>query len=161
MRLTKHTEYALRALIYLGVQPGIYVTSEQISKAYGISNHHLVKIVCELGKEGILEVRRGRQGGVRLARAPEDINLAQLVRMTEPDFQLAECFADGEQSCPVHPACSLVGPLEEARDAFMAVLAGYTLADLLVPPRLVQIRRVLGLPVTEPIGDRRPLPTTS
>lgn len=142
MRLTKHSEYALRILLFLGAKGGQkYLSVEEVSAAYQVSNHHLVKIVHALGKHGILEVRRGRQGGFRLGRDMADINLGELVRLTEPDFRLAECFTDDEHSCPIDSVCTLVKPLKEARDAFLAALDRYTLADLVARPHLYQIRR--------------------
>ena len=142
MRLTKHTEYALRVLLFVGSSEAEYVFTEDISQSYHISNHHLVKIVNQLGKEGVLQVRRGRQGGIRLGKPASDINLGELVRLTEPDFQLAECFAHGDAGCPIHSVCSLIDPLKQARDAFLATLDKYTLADILEPPKLHQIRQI-------------------
>ena len=146
MRLTKHTEYALRILLFLGARgEKDYLSAEEVSAAYQVSNHHLVKIVHVLGKHGILEVRRGRQGGFRLARDMADINLGALVRLTEPDFRLAECFTDDEHGCPIDSVCTLIQPLQEARDAFLAALDRYTLADLVATPHLYQIRRAFNL----------------
>jgi Rrf2 family nitric oxide-sensitive transcriptional repressor len=152
MRLTKHTEYALRVLLFVGSSEAEYVFTEDISQSYQISNHHLVKIVNQLGKEGILLVRRGRQGGIRLGKPATDINIGALVRQTEPDFQLAECFAHGESGCPIHSVCSLIDPLEKARDAFLAALDEYTLADLLEPPKLHQIRLIFQKPHSQAQG---------
>lgn len=153
MRLTKHSEYALRILLFLGTRGGQgYVSVEEVSTVYQISNHHLVKIVHELGKRGILEVRRGRQGGFRLGRDMADINLGELVRLTEPDFRLAECFTDGEHSCPIDSVCTLIRPLQEARDAFLAALDRYTVADLVARPHLYQIRRAFEQ-VNQPGGN--------
>jgi Rrf2 family transcriptional regulator, nitric oxide-sensitive transcriptional repressor len=140
MRLTKHTDYALRVLLYLGAWPERLVSTEEISDAYDISNNHLVKIIGNLGKHGILDVKRGRQGGIRLAQRPEDINIGQLVRLTEPDFYVTECFDKGGNTCPIMSSCSLIRPLHEARDAFLAVLDRYTLADLLGPRHLAKLR---------------------
>lgn len=140
MRLTKHTDYALRVLLYLGSFPKRLISTEEIADAYQISNNHLVKIVGNLGKQGILEVKRGRQGGIRLAQAPADINIGALVRLTEPDFYVAECFDKEGNTCPIMSTCSLIRPLHEARDAFLGVLDRYTLADLLGPRHLFKLR---------------------
>lgn len=140
MRLTKHTEYAMRVLLFVGARQSGYVSTEEISKTYGISNHHLVKIVNELGKHHILEVKRGRQGGLRLGRDAKDINLGELVRLIEPGFRLAECFTEEQHSCPIDGVCTLIRPLKDALDAFMAVLDRQTLADVLRQPHLHQIR---------------------
>jgi Rrf2 family transcriptional regulator, nitric oxide-sensitive transcriptional repressor len=142
MRLTKHTDYALRVLLYAGTWPDRLVSTEEISQAYGISNNHLIKIVNKLGKLGVLEVKRGRLGGVRLARPPEDINLGALVRATEPDFHMVECFDSATNTCPIVRGCTLIRPLHEARAAFLAVLDGYTLADMLGPQHMPRYRRL-------------------
>jgi Rrf2 family nitric oxide-sensitive transcriptional repressor len=142
VRLTKHTDYALRVLIYVGTWPDRLISTEEISQTYGISNHHLVKVVHKLGKLGVLEVKRGRQGGVRLARPPEQINVGALVRATEPDFHLVECFDGEANTCPITKACTLIRPLREAQDAFLATLDGYTLADMLRPRQLPKYRRL-------------------
>lgn len=142
MRLTKHTDYALRVLVYAGSFADRLVSTEEISAAYGISNNHLVKVVNKLGKLGVLEVKRGRQGGIRLARAPEDIDLGALVRATEPDFHMVECFDSDTNTCPIVRGCTVIRPLREARDAFLAVLDGYTLADMLRPRQMPKLRRM-------------------
>ncbi len=126
MRLTRYTDYAMRVLLYLGAQPGRVRSVAEIARAYGISQNHLVKVAHELGKAGYVEGVRGRSGGIRLARAPEKINVGAVVRATEEGFELVDCG-----SCIIAPACGLTGVLDEALAAFMVVLDGYTLADLL------------------------------
>lgn len=133
MRLTKHTDYALRVLLYLASFPDRWSSTEEISQTYDISNHHLVKVVNHLGKLGYVEVKRGRQGGIRLAKAPEDMNVGALVRATENDFHIVECFDAETNTCGITRVCTLIRPLAEARDAFLDVLDGYTLADLVGP----------------------------
>jgi Rrf2 family nitric oxide-sensitive transcriptional repressor len=98
----------------------------EISRAYGISQNHLMKVVHDLGKAGYIASARGRFGGIRLGRPPEEISVGAVVRHTEDGFDLADC--DG---CIIAPACGLTGALREALAAFMAVLDRYTLADLL------------------------------
>lgn len=142
MRLTKHTDYALRLLLYAATWPERLISTEEISQAYGISNNHLVKVVSELGKLGLLEVKRGRQGGLRLARPPEEINLGALVRATEPDFHMVECFDRENNTCPIIKVCTLTRPLREAQDAFLAALDRYTLADMIRPRQRATYRRV-------------------
>lgn len=142
MRLTKHTDYALRVLLYAGTWPDRLISTEEISQAYGISNNHLVKVVSELGKLGLLEVKRGRQGGLRLARPPQEINLGALVRATEPDFHMVECFDRDSNTCPIMKICTMIRPLREAQEAFLAALDRYTLADMLRPRQLPTYRRV-------------------
>ncbi len=126
MRLTRYTDYAMRVLLYLGAQPGRVCSVAEIARAYAISQNHLVKVAHELGKAGYVEGVRGRSGGIRLARAPEKINVGAVVRATEEGFELVDCG-----SCIIAPACGLTGVLDEALAAFMVVLDGYTLADLL------------------------------
>lgn len=141
MRLTKHTDYALRVLLYLASFPERLVSTEEISRTYGISSHHLVKIVNNLGKHELIEVKRGRQGGIRLARPPEDIVVGHVVRLTESDFHLVECFDKAANTCPIARICTLIRPLREAAEAFLAVLDRYTLADLVPARNLPKYRR--------------------
>jgi Rrf2 family transcriptional regulator, nitric oxide-sensitive transcriptional repressor len=131
MRLTLHADYSLRVLLYLATRPERLVSTQEVSEAYGISKHHLVRVVQTLGRHGFVEVRPGRSGGITLARAPADISLGEVFRATEPDFHLVECFDRKTNTCPITPACGLIGVLVEARDAFLAVLDKYTLADVL------------------------------
>ncbi len=144
MRLTKHSDYALRVLMFAATRRGELVSTEEISSTFGISVHHLVKIINKLGKAGFLDVRRGRSGGLRLAKPPEEISIGAVVRCTEPDFHLVECFADAER-CPITQACGLITPLRRATTAFLEVLDGYTLADATGTPRQRRHRRLLDL----------------
>jgi Rrf2 family nitric oxide-sensitive transcriptional repressor len=131
MHLTLHADYSLRVLLYLAARPERLVSTQEVSQAYGISKNHLVRVVQALGRHGFVQVRPGRSGGICLARAPEEICLGKVFRVTEPDFHLVECFDRGTNTCPIAPACGLIGVLVEARDAFLAVLDKYTLADVL------------------------------
>ena len=126
MRLTRYSDYAIRVLLYLGSQPDDRLCSiGDIARSYGISQNHLMKVVNDLVNAGYLESVRGRFGGIRLARAPEAINIGEVVRHTEDGFDLVDCA-----SCIIAPACGLTGVLHEALAAFMHVLDRYTLADL-------------------------------
>ncbi|MBS1062687.1 Rrf2 family transcriptional regulator [Gluconobacter wancherniae] len=133
MRLTVHTDYALRTLIFLGTQPQTRVSIRDIAQAYGISENHLVKVVHRLGQGGFIHTMRGRGGGILLARDAKDICIGEVVRYTEDDMALVDC--DGKNAngrpCALRPACVLRGALREALGAFLAVLDCYTLADLL------------------------------
>ena len=135
MRLTKHSDYALRVLVYVAAirakNPERLVSTQEMSEAYAISTHHPVKVVGKLGKAGYLEINRGRGGGVRLARAPEDIRVGEVVAVTEPDFAFVECMQEDNEACPLTGACALVPPLEEALRAFLDALDNYTLADVI------------------------------
>ncbi|MBL8861189.1 MAG: Rrf2 family transcriptional regulator [Planctomycetes bacterium] len=135
MRLTLFSDYALRVLLYAGVHDDRLVTVAEIAQAYGISRHHLVKVSQLLIQLGLVESARGRHGGLRLARAPKDIRVGALVRQTEPDLDLVECFDPATNTCPLAKACDLEHLLREARARFLEVLDGYTLADLLVHRR--------------------------
>ncbi|MCJ8158640.1 Rrf2 family transcriptional regulator [Sphingomonas sp. LaA6.9] len=127
MRLTRYTDYAMRVLLYLGARPEQLCSIAEISRAYGISQNHLMKVVNDLVNAGYVTSVRGRFGGVRLGRPAMDINVGAVVRHTEDGFDLVDCG-----SCIIAPACGLTGALREALAAFMAVLDGYSLDDLLV-----------------------------
>ncbi|WP_280770843.1 Rrf2 family transcriptional regulator [Salipaludibacillus daqingensis] len=133
MQLTTYTDYSLRVLIYLGVQPENKKSNiKEISDLYNISNNHLSKVVFELGKFGLVETIRGRNGGIKLAKQPSDINIGSLVRHTESPLHLVECFDKENNKCKITSACRLKGVLHEALEAYMNVLDSYTLSDLLV-----------------------------
>jgi Rrf2 family nitric oxide-sensitive transcriptional repressor len=130
MRLTYFTDYSLRVLIYLAAAPEGRATIAEIAGKFEISENHLTKVVHFLGKEGLLLNTRGRGGGLSLARAPEKINVADVVRATEHGDVPAECFKMDENTCTLVGRCRLEGVLTDAIDAFYQVLARYTLADL-------------------------------
>lgn len=133
MRLTMYTDFSLRILIYLGSkEPGTLSTVQEISNAYNISKNHLMKVTFELGKAGFIHTVRGRNGGIQLAEKPENINVGTVVRKMEDDFHLVECFDPEHNRCPITPVCGLRGVLGQALHAYLAVLDGYTLEDLLV-----------------------------
>lgn len=130
MKLTTFTDYSLRVLMYLAAAPGRRVTVAEISQAFGISQHHLVKVVHQLGRQGWVDTVRGKGGGLLLARAPEHINIGRVVRDTEGPALPAECFAADGGQCAIDGCCRLKAALNQAVKAFYAVLDGYTLADL-------------------------------
>ncbi|MBK3493557.1 Rrf2 family transcriptional regulator [Viridibacillus sp. YIM B01967] len=132
MRLTLYTDYSLRVLLYVGARNiEDLSTIKEISEAYGISKNHLMKVTHELGKLGYIETVRGRGGGIRLAMKPEDIVIGKLVRQTEEDFYLVDCFNPESVGCIISPVCSLKGALNRALHAYIAVLDEYTLNDFL------------------------------
>jgi Rrf2 family nitric oxide-sensitive transcriptional repressor len=134
MRLTIYTDYTLRVLIQLAVRPHDLTTIAEIADSYGISENHLMKVVHQLGVAGYIETVRGRNGGIRLLKRPDDINIGEIVRRMEPDFDLVPCF-NASDACVIEPACVLKDALGEARDAFLAALERHTLADLVAPRR--------------------------
>jgi Rrf2 family nitric oxide-sensitive transcriptional repressor len=144
MRLTLHTDYALRLLMLLAMEPADLHTVEEVARRYGISRNHLMKVTQTLVQAGFIGSLRGRGGGLRLKRSAESINLGAVVRSTEDSFALVECFDRERNACVVSPACGLRGPLDEALRAFLAVLDRYSLADLIRNPvSLRRMRRLL------------------
>lgn len=130
MRLTMYTDFSLRVLLYLGIKgPETLSTIQEISETYNISKNHLTKVTHELGKMGYIETVRGRGGGIRLHQDPKAINIGEVVRKTEDDFHLVECFNAEHNRCVITPACRLKGVLQEALQAYFVVLDRYTLAD--------------------------------
>jgi Rrf2 family nitric oxide-sensitive transcriptional repressor len=130
MRLTTFTDYSLRLLIYLAGARDSRVTIAEAARAFGISEHHLVKVAHELGRAGFLDNVRGRGGGLRLALPPESINVASVVRAAEGRDVPAECFDRRANTCPIAGHCRLEHVLDEAFTSFYAVLERYTVADL-------------------------------
>ena len=126
MRLTRYTDYAMRVLLYLGARPDRLCSIAEIARAYSVSQNHLMKVVNDLVRAGYVTSVRGRNGGVRLARPPAEINVGAVIRHTEEGFDLVDCG-----SCVVASACGLTGALGKALGAFLGVLDGYTLETLL------------------------------
>lgn len=144
MRLTNYTDYSLRVLIYLAAKgAGKLSNITEIAEAYNISRNHLVKVIHELGKIGVIITTRGRGGGIRLAYPPEEINIGAIVRQTEEDFNLVECFGEGANSCVITPVCGLKHVLNRALSAYLEVLDKYTVADIVVDP--LRYRSLLGI----------------
>ena len=133
MKLTLYTDYSLRVLLYLASAPenNKLIQIKEIAEAYDISKNHLMKVTFHLGKLGYVETIRGRNGGLMLAKEPKEVNIGELVRQTEEDFHLVECFQD-HASCVISPHCKLQGVLYQAPQAFISVLDQYTLADLII-----------------------------
>jgi len=140
MQLTRYTDYSLRVLMYLAINPDRLVTISEISEAYAISRNHLVKVVHELGARGYIHTQRGKLGGISLGGPPEDINIGDVVRHTEKTLDVVNCTAP---ACPILSACDLMSVLFEARDSFLAVLDRYTLADITRVQRQKELRTLL------------------
>jgi Rrf2 family transcriptional regulator, nitric oxide-sensitive transcriptional repressor len=145
MQLTQYTDYALRTLIALGLKPGEKLTVTDIASAYGISRNHLVKVVARLAESGYVETLRGKGGGMRLARAPREIRLGDVVRDLEAELGVVECLTEGGGHCVIAPACKLKGLLHQATDAFLDTLDRHTLEDILRQPQ--PVARLLHIPV--------------
>jgi Rrf2 family transcriptional regulator, nitric oxide-sensitive transcriptional repressor len=132
MRVTLHTDYALRVLMYVATKGDKLSTIAEIAAAYGISKNHMMKVVHYLGKRGYLETVRGHGGGLRLLRKPAQINVGKVVRETEEELDVIGCL--GEKGyCRVERVCVLRHAFSEAAQAFIQVLDGYTLEDLIKP----------------------------
>ena len=137
MQLTAYTDYTLRTLMGLGAVAPEKLTVGQLSEAYGISVHHLLKVVAGLAALGYVETLRGKSGGARLAKAPEEICIGAVVRQVE-EFGVVPCLRTGEAPCVIVPACRLKHLLSGATEQFLAELDRFTLADLLEPRRKLQ-----------------------
>jgi Rrf2 family transcriptional regulator, nitric oxide-sensitive transcriptional repressor len=130
MRLTLYTDYSLRVLLYLANKEDENVTITELADFYKISRNHLVKVVHHLGLKGYILTTRGRHGGIKLARSANAILVGEVVRSTEPDFDLLECFNPATDQCVITRACSLKGVLFNAQASFLGVLDKYTVADI-------------------------------
>jgi Rrf2 family nitric oxide-sensitive transcriptional repressor len=136
MHLTLHTDYALRVLIYVGLNDGKLTTIKDIAQIFGISKASLMKVVNDLSQNGYLHTVRGRNGGIRLMRKPRDINIGQVVRDTENQLDVIGCL-EHKGYCPIERVCVLRGVLLNATEGFLTVLDAHTLADLIRPQRVL------------------------
>ncbi len=128
MQLTSFTDYSLRALVYMASLPNNELTSiTQVTEVYGVSRHHMVKIINRLGQLGYIETIRGKKGGIRLAKSACDITVGDVVRAVEP-MQLIDC---SENACVITSACRLKHILQVAHSQFLAELDQHSLASLL------------------------------
>jgi Rrf2 family nitric oxide-sensitive transcriptional repressor len=141
LTLTKFSDYSLRLLIYLALHDDRLVSVGEVSRAYGVSPHILVKVVQLLTEQELIVSVRGRNGGLRLNKPPAEINVGRLIRRTEPSWDLVECFDAATNTCPIDGACGLKGALKRAQRAFLDVLDNHTLADCL--PRAQTLVRLL------------------
>ena len=156
MRLTTYSDYALRCLIYLATQEDKerLMNIQDIADVYDISKNHLTKIVHQLATLGYIESVRGRNGGIRLAKEPATINIGKVIRQTEADFSIVDCFTPITEEgvialpksgkspeeklsikkqmelCKISPVCKLKHVFYEATHSFLSVLDQYTLADI-------------------------------
>jgi len=133
MRLSDYTDYTLRVLMYCAQHRDRLVTIAEMADVYGVSKNHLMKIVNDLARQGLLETTRGRGGGLRLLKAPADIRVGDVVRGAETDFRLVECFDPSSDTCTLTPSCRLKNVLASALQAYFAELDAVTLADIARP----------------------------
>ena len=150
MRLTRKTNYAVRILMYCAANSGRLSRIPEIASSYGVSELFLFKILQPLVENGLVETVRGRNGGVRLGKPAEDISLFDIVRVTEDSFAMAECFENDAAECPLIDSCSLNAALREALNAFFAVLARYSIADLV--KNRTDLRTLLGIDLMDGIA---------
>lgn len=144
MRLTQLTDYAMRLLIYVAQHPQRVCTIREVAARYQLSQAHLMKITHRLGRAGWLTTTRGKGGGIRLARRPEEIGLGAVVRSMEPDFEIVECFATGS-SCMLTGTCRLTAVMDGALRGFFEHLDRHTLADILPAPAGTPTQHVIGI----------------
>ncbi len=143
MRLTKQTNYAVRILMYCAANSDALSRVPEIATSYGLSEAFLFKVLKPIADNGYVESVRGRNGGIRLGRPADEITLLDIVRVTEDNFAMADCFDNGMTNCPLVDACTLNSVWSEALAAFFAVLKSYTIADLIKPSS--NINTLLGL----------------
>jgi len=159
MRLAEYTDYTLRVLMYCAARPHQMVTISELAEHHGVSRNHLMKIVTDLGRQGVLETTRGRGGGLRLLKDPAQLRIGDVVRASETDFRLVECFDPGSNQCSLSPTCRLKGLFNAALGAYFKELDGMTLADIVEPVSAPATARAMspGLaPVTAPRSLRKP-----
>ncbi|MDI6026220.1 iron-responsive transcriptional regulator RirA [Corticibacterium sp. UT-5YL-CI-8] len=148
MRLTRQTNYAMRILMYCAANEGRLSRIPEIAASYTVSELFLFKILQPLVEHGLVETVRGRNGGVRLKKPADQISLFDVVRVTEESFAMAECFENDATECPLVDSCALNSALREALNAFFAVLAKYSIDDLVAARP--NVRSLLGIDMLSP-----------
>jgi len=162
MRLAEYTDYTLRVLMYCAAHPDRLITVAELAERHAVSKNHLMKIVNDLARQGLLETTRGRGGGLRLLLSPAEIRVGDVVRSCETDFRLVECFDRRTNTCSLTPTCRLKGVLNAALQAYFKELDAVTLAEITGPARSIRApaaassrARVAGAPVAAPVSRRR------
>jgi Rrf2 family transcriptional regulator, nitric oxide-sensitive transcriptional repressor len=130
MRLSEYTDYTLRVLMYCATHRQRLVTIGELAEQHGVSRNHLMKVVNDLARQGLVETTRGRGGGLRLLKEPDDIRIGDVVRASETDFRLVECFDPATNACTLSPSCRLKHLFDEALQGYFRTLDGATLADM-------------------------------
>jgi Rrf2 family nitric oxide-sensitive transcriptional repressor len=154
MRLTLYTDYALRVLIFVGVNRDAISTIDAITEGYGISKNHLRKVVHDLSRHGFIETHQGRKGGIRLGQPPESIKVGAVVRAMEQDRGIVECFDPTAPYCRIQPACALRSILDDALNSFLQTLDRYTLADMIRPRHALADLLAVAIPNAGASGNR-------
>jgi Rrf2 family nitric oxide-sensitive transcriptional repressor len=144
MQVTQFTDYSIRTIVYLCLHPDRLATVDELAARLRLSASHLTKVVHRLGRLGVIETLRGRHGGLRLNKPPAEISVGWLFRQTEDNLALADCFRSDGCDCPLAGNCRMTGLLQEALQAFLAVLDRYSLADLAADQ--ATLHRLLGQP---------------
>lgn len=131
MNLSKFSDYSFRALIYLAKNQDKLCTVEEVADYLKISEHHLKKIVQKLGKTEYIQSSKGRNGGLKLGLNPKDINLGSILRITEDNLTLVECFSDDKCTCNLTDVCKLKVVFDNSLNSFIKELSKYTLEDII------------------------------
>lgn len=162
MRLTDYTDYTLRVLMFCAMHPERSVTIAELAESHAVSKNHLMKIVNDLARQGLLQTTRGRGGGLRLLKPASDICIGDVVRQSETDFRLVECFDANHNSCTLTAHCQLKQVFSTALQSYFAELDKVTLADIApalpASPRLGSrnIRVVPVSDITRPVSTELP-----
>jgi Rrf2 family transcriptional regulator, nitric oxide-sensitive transcriptional repressor len=130
MRLTDYTDYTLRVLMFCALHPERSVTIAELAESHAVSKNHLMKIVNDLARQGLLQTTRGRGGGLRLLKPAAEIRIGDVVRTTETDFRMVECFDVNHNACTLTSNCQLKQVFKVALDSYLAELDKVTLADI-------------------------------
>ena len=153
MRLSEYTDYTLRVLMYCAAHRQRLVTIGELADQHGLSRNHLMKVVNDLARQGLIETTRGRGGGLRLLKEPAAIRIGDVVRASETDFRLVECFNPATNACTLSPSCRLKHLFDEALQGYFRALDGATLADM--TSDLPAVAAAGGLAPGRPVGPVR------
>jgi Rrf2 family nitric oxide-sensitive transcriptional repressor len=154
MRLSEYTDYTLRVLMYCAARRQERVTIGELAEHHGLSKNHLMKVVNDLARQGLIETTRGRGGGLRLMKDPAEIRIGDVVRASETDFRLVECFDTRTNACSLTPSCRLKHLFNDALQAWFGALDGATLADVARSPP-TKTKRTRPATVALPSSTRR------
>lgn len=139
MQLTRFSDLSLRLLMYLASRDypmDAMVTARAVSTLFNVPYTHMVKVVHRLGQEGWITTTKGEGGGLRLSRSPKSIRIGDVLRCTEPEHALIDCFT---QPCPLRGSCLLKDALDEGYTTFFAKMNEFTLADVSASPILKRL----------------------